>query len=558
MMARPTRNKRMLCMAVVIFVVSLLLMFYWTHFAYGFNRGFGDTQRVLSLPASSLLHREDWPGHNLDDRHPSNVPCVVHYLWCADAKKKFQFKDYLSLLSALHILRPLTLVLHYNYLPASDDYDSWFLTLKESLPNLQLKKLPDSYVSCGSEVMLDMMLGFLAPEGGVFLGQGVILTRAPAQFHTTPFSFHFAASAYKTQGVVFAKQGFKDRATRQHYLKKIVSAPATCVSEKSYNEANYQSDVVCLSYSDSILYPKDIMFSSTPFAELARWLFYGKRAPVKIQKDPNNLIPRITHFIKLKGGGSYSNTLTFRQFLGVLSALYVGGFHHVYFHAEGTPEGRWWQELQKENVTWVKIARISSVYSNPVGNVAHVSDVLRFLTLYKYGGAYQDCDVLWLSRVNDSLLACPAVLSFDWVIRGRYPEQINNGVMLSHRHSEWMGLYLETFKDYRDRDWLYNSCFVTYKMFEKYPELVCLERRLQVICHLGICHPAWHENYRVSDKSRVPTPPFTFDDTNAIHVTQPKNIPSLSSPETLKKGDDFFGKIGRMILDKSGRMHLLD
>jgi hypothetical protein len=52
--------------------------------------------------------------------------------------------------------------------------------------------------------------------------------------------------------------------------------------------------------------------------------------------------------------------------------------------------------------------------------------------LNNYGGAYQDFDVLWTSRVPEFLLEYPTVLSLEWM-PNFFPflDVVNNGVILT-------------------------------------------------------------------------------------------------------------------------------
>ena len=107
----------------------------------------------------------------------------------------------------------------------------------------------------------------------------------------------------------------------------------------------------------------------------------------------------------------------------------------------------------------------------------------RYLVLYKYGGAYQDFDVTWASRVPDSLLAYPAVIGMEWTT-GRppngFPETFNLGVFMARRHSPWLRHHIMTNRDYRDHDWGYNVQEMSYKTYELHPDLIYLDQHLQV------------------------------------------------------------------------------
>ena len=52
------------------------------------------------------------------------------------------------------------------------------------------------------------------------------------------------------------------------------------------------------------------------------------------------------------------------------------------------------------------------------------------------------------------------------------------------------------FKSYNpDGDWYYNGLMMPYKLYEQYPELVKIERKLQVICFNFKCHPVFLPGY---------------------------------------------------------------
>lgn len=244
--------------------------------------------------------------------------------------------------------------------------------LNTSVPIMELQPAP-SNISCWSKTMLSFALGLLAPLGGVVIGPDVIVARAPSNLHELPFAFHLSNSSSKISCIIFANRGF-DEATREKYMEMMMSTPPSCVTKKAYNTND--QNAYCVS-NTSPLYPRDIMNAWTPFAELVRWLLYGKRAPVVVPQDPNNLIPRITHYVRFLGDKSKDKDMRFDHFLSVLSALYIGGFEHVYLHMNKAPHGRWWEELAGENVTVIPMDNFHSVFQQEIKVIQHVSDVAR-------------------------------------------------------------------------------------------------------------------------------------------------------------------------------------
>ena len=55
---------------------------------------------------------------------------------------------------------------------------------------------------------------------------------------------------------------------------------------------------------------------------------------------------------------------------------------------------------------------------------------------------------------------------------------------------------MKKFKTYNPNgDWYYNGLMMPYKLYEQFPELIKIERKLQVICYNFKCHPVWLPGY---------------------------------------------------------------
>ena len=221
----------------------------------------------------------------------------MHYLWCG--QKAFRFQDYLSVLSILRVIQPLKLVFHFTHLPVVDEfwYNTWFQELKQSVPNLVLKPLTSRH-PCGSVDMLRVALGLLASDGGIFVGEGVVLTKSINHLKFLPFWFAFSdPSKSRTSGIVFVNRGFNEH-TLENYVQVITANAPHCISTDDYDqrelaEENYS---LCVSLTED-MYPRDIRSADTPFAELARWLFYGRRSPFfTLHNGLLDPIPRISHY----------------------------------------------------------------------------------------------------------------------------------------------------------------------------------------------------------------------------------------------------------------------
>ena len=258
--------------------------------------------------------------------------------------------------------------------------------LAKSVPDLELQQIPSMDCESGSALM-NTTFKFLSAQGGVYIGQSLILSRPPP---STNDSFVFSVSTKTSfssaaRGIIFASQGFNE-STKQEYVRDILLSPASskCVSIDSYNDkmANEDESSWCIDVNETNpLHPRDILHTDTPFAELARWLFYGRRSPLVVRPAIDSLIPRVSHYIWMESGeGSlFEGPQGFSRFLSVLSSLYVAGFERVYLHVETTPRGYWWDALAGENVTLVHVQRPRSVYQSRISVVEHASDVARLV-----------------------------------------------------------------------------------------------------------------------------------------------------------------------------------
>ncbi|KAK7101627.1 hypothetical protein V1264_019978 [Littorina saxatilis] len=429
---------------------------------------------------------EAWSQLQPDYSLPGQAPTTVHYVWCSSGH--FGFHHYLGVLSVLRLLQPVKLIFHHRRTPPLDKlmYNTWFLELKQSVPNLVLRPMKNlSLVPCGSDLnSLRTILSFLQQDGGVYVSCNVIITRMPRDLNAQPL---WAAVSKDNggrldlgHGVFAANRGFDD-STKENFLRLLSSAATpTCVSQENYGSRIADDKIHCVFLPDSPpVYPKDIMHANSSFAELSRWLFYGKRSPMLPKRIPGS-IPRISHFIWFNRNEKSSTELQFYQFVTLLSVLYVGGFHHIYMHGNREFTGLWWEKLKGENITFVHMEIPETVFQQKVDNIEHKSDITRYYILYKYGGAYSDFEAMWTQRVPDWLLSYPTVANSDWVQNGVWPDNINNGVLLARPRSPWLRHMLAAQRYYVDNDFCFNSILMSYRTYERHPDQLYQYRHLQV------------------------------------------------------------------------------
>uniref|UniRef100_A0A2C9LMV0 Alpha 1,4-glycosyltransferase domain-containing protein n=1 Tax=Biomphalaria glabrata TaxID=6526 RepID=A0A2C9LMV0_BIOGL len=548
---------------LLVFLLSCTVSWYALCFAFDVVVKALDTGAEDNIIMfKDIYTHEPWPGLESNLTEPGAIPAKVHYYWCGN--KMFRFVDYLSLLSIVRILKPQKIIFHHFYQPLVDTfwYHTWFQELKQSVPNLVLRR-SISNLDCGSEEVLKYILNKLSQEGGVYVGEKVILTQVPSASYTDDFfySFRFRNKLVDlTSGVIFSKNGFPVESIGEK-LKFIYQSPRTCYIVDEFDaipESRLPDPERACLVADSLMYPKNIWDNTTRFSELARWLYYGQRARLFPVENSDELIPMVSHLIWMRTNNLIkSDELEFYHYLSIMSALYVAGFKVVYIHGEIEPYGPWWELLKRENVKFILIERPETIFQQAVDGPSHQSDVLRLNILLRYGGVYQDRDVLWVGQIPDNLRRYPVVACPDWPQNGEWPEVFNMGVMMAKRNAPWLKSFLSTFRYYRDDKWAFNAVMMPYKAYEQHPDQLYVDRYLQVICFYGVCHPTWQPDYKRDIMDQRPVPAFAWREARSFHFTVPKPPESLTSPAAVKNGDDIYAEIGKLILEKSGHLDLL-
>ncbi|XP_059145770.1 uncharacterized protein LOC131932883 [Physella acuta] len=507
---------------------------------------------------------------------PGDAPTTAHYVWCGE--KLFRFEDYLGVLSVIRVLKPLKLVFHYNHLPFDNEfYHTWFQELRQSLPHLILKPT-NKELKCNTLDALSYALDQLAssPVGGVYFGERAVLTFIPPEWKTENHVTYTSKNANRSEEtIIYVKHGLiSSDIPLEQFKQDVLNKSYVCMDSETFN-AEVESLISrqertippglspCLIMSLN-LYPENIVNTSTHYAGVARRLYYGKSNLMVAtpSQDPNDLIPNVGHMIAVKKKPDSSVELIFQQYLCILSALYVAKIDRIYFYGDEEPTGIWWSRLKGENITFVQIESLETVYQQALNEPAHKSDILRAIILSKFGGIYFDRDVIWANPPSLEIRRYPSVMSLDWPIYNGWPQAGSIGLLMAKPGASFVTKLLESFWYFRDFQWAFNGVLMPYKVYEQNPESIFIDKKLQVICFVGVCHPLWHADYhRTFDQRDEPTGKFKLSETNAFHFTWPKPDPVFFSFSTIRNGTGIVGELGRQVLaavEKSGRLHLLE
>ncbi|KAL8616785.1 hypothetical protein ACOMHN_017822 [Nucella lapillus] len=525
----------------------------------------GKCQSTSGLPLAmmerDITWNEPWPEMEIGITPPGQVSPAVHYVWCG-SNRQLLFQHYLGLLSALRVLKPLKVYFHYTHsAPVLDNlwYNSWFEEFKEFVPVMDIEQMRTS-AKCGSKEMLKDILDILTKEGGLYLGERLILAGPPADFYRQSTWFAFSPGDKDlTRGIVYVRKDLS--AAKQNVdalLDNILASRRGCVSLQTLNEKGHGPERKCVTLDQTINYPRDIWGAKTTFGEVARWFFYGQRAPYQVQRDPSKPIPRISHYVWVQNNNKPVHEFPFTHYLSILSALHVGGFHHVYIHMNREPAGHFWDMLKTENVTVLKLEKPSWVYRQKITGITHFSDVSRYNVLYRYGGAYQDFDCVWTSRVPDDLLEYPMVISPAISKNANWPDGLALGMLMARPGAPFIRHAFKGYRRYRGENYLYNAIMRSYRTYEQFPDTVKFDPHFAVFCVVDKCHPRWMPQSFWDLKKNGGRDYHWETETRALHLVIPKVWKSFESPAALKKGQDMIADVGRNILRKSGRMDILD
>ncbi|PVD34372.1 hypothetical protein C0Q70_05643 [Pomacea canaliculata] len=103
---------------------------------------------------------------------------------------------------------------------------------------------------------------------------------------------------------------------------------------------------------------------------------------------------------------------------------------------------------------------------------------------------------------------------------------------------------------YRQNQYWFNDHFMAYKIIETAPEIIFLDRHLQVKCLNHNCHPTWHPNYKSGLTQNKPGGPFSWqNDTLSVHWTD--TFPELDL-DMVKYTSGMIVEVSRHVLQTSG------
>lgn len=462
---------------------------------------------------------------------------TVHYFWCQE--KTFQFQHYVSVLSVVKALEPLSIVIHYSSKPRTSLYYTWLGDLVEALPNIVLHDLGENHpCSLSQRLRTNTIQDTLSVKGGLYVGENVIVT---AKMHDI-LKIPSKSDTETVQDIFIHRLNSHTLTDSVHSISGI-----SCCSQTRY-EGDPQH-CLCVSV-DGEIFPKDVWTSANQTARLVRQTAYGVSNTIWAKQDHSFLAPRIAHYVMYD-----SSKFAFSHYLSVLSCLHVAGLERVVLHGNMEPSSQWWKHLRvEENVTFSYTDPTNQIYGQNITQFPqHKSDITKFYVLLKYGGISLDPDVYWVNRIPDDILSYDAVLSKDWLKRLDWPDTLNIGVFIAKPNAQFLYNFLRAYRrNYRPRLYIYNGGCVPYKVYEKYPQSLHLDPHLQVLTFGPTYHPTWRSGYLHDSSGNMGNNSFDWrKDTLAVHVTDPKPASEFEGVVSLKRAKGMFADIGWYIIKKA-------
>ena len=476
------------------------------------------------------------------------IPNTVHYVWCGE--RWFEFHHYLSVKSVLREVKPDLVIFHYDVLPTIDDwiYNTWFDELKKEFPFIYTR--PAGYQE---KICLDsknanpkFINKQLRKHGGMYVHEQTMFLQFPIWLRKYDF---VKGRDYKTgYGFLLAKKGFPRRKSPfervGNFTLKVKHAK--CISFESL-KSNTAS--LCINI-ESTIYPKDIWLRNDEFGRATRRVFYGSPEIREAKPNYDSLIPNIAHMVWLGGGH-----MDFVFYLSVLSLLHVVNVDVLYIYGDAPPSGHYWERVKDHPRLHLMFREAPhTVFGTKIKDLSHVSDTWRVDFMIKYGGIYVDTDAIMVKPLDKFIRGFDAVASYDWkLMNPPFPDVINFGVMAGKKNAPYWHLFQKSMSWFRDNDWTWNGLRQPYKLQEKYPNLIRVDPKLQVICYYLSCHPTWHPDYHNESIDHLNSNSIKDwrHDTFAFHWTYP-NPPELHNETVLYQSDTVFAKIGKFILEKAG------
>ncbi|KAH9499838.1 hypothetical protein Btru_076747 [Bulinus truncatus] len=474
---------------------------------------------------------------------------VVHVIWCDSGP--FTFVNFLAVLSSFKVFTPTLIYLHLKKEPELDP-DGYF----QFLPDLERDLLPLIKVTLAQKEICsgdkeDKMLSFLkilGSNGGVVINGRTLLSPSKSLKAFFGNKISITSNEMDTEPLIVAVEAnlslsSVNKQSLSTFLQFHATKYFTCGTVLTQT-----SKQIC-AYMLEELFPINIFNGTSYFAHIARWVAYGTSEKLVSKPLKTEVVPNVVHYVWLG-----KRKLDFFSFLSIQSSLHVLNADVVYIHGDIKPYGDLWDQVrQNPRVKLIHRDFPNAVYGEPIKLFAsHASDYLRADILLRYGGVYADWDVIFLQEIPIDIRFHNTTANVDWPETGAFPDVFNLGVLVSAPGAPYLRHFLESYRWYLDRHWSYNAIHMPYKVFEKKPQTLNVDRHLQILCAVNKCHAPWLASYKQETTDHLNSAELNWKtDAFAIHWTHP-DPEEFSSKDILVNSETITAAIGKYVLKKAG------
>jgi len=291
---------------------------------------------------------------------------TVFYVWCGSSRRPFEFRNYLSVRSAVRILRPDNVWFYYESEPVIDKklYNTWWQELIDDVPFLHPRSLKDvgdqlPRIACHGRgrPSVNFVYALVSSRGGTFVDESTVLVARPSDDGVTVALDIADKSDFRLRllkadrGISCPVASFNGSLERSQPAVRVFK----CSSDSKLTDVN---STFCIHIAQS-LYPQDIWTLDSDVGQILRYEFYGQREIIKPIPSFDRLAPNIGHVIWIGG-----NQMKFMFFVSVLSLLHVAKVDMVYVHGDEPLTGYYWDLLidTGQNVQFVRRENAEEVY----------------------------------------------------------------------------------------------------------------------------------------------------------------------------------------------------
>jgi hypothetical protein len=157
----------------------------------------------------------------------------------------------------------------------------------------------------------------------------------------------------------------------------------------------------------------------------------------------------------------------FVHYVSILSVHKIHKPDKIMFHCDVIPRDSWWLKANHDfNLTVVHHQPRKDIFGKKSQHIEHIADVARLEVLLKYGGIYIDCDVIIVRPLH-------VFRQYSATI-GKSREYIfSASTIISEPNSTFIRMWYDTYKrNFKPKEWFYNSGIVPYKLYMKHPDLI--------------------------------------------------------------------------------------